>query len=241
MKKFNTSPYHTQTDGMIERFNRTLLDMIAKYSVRYGPEWDQYLPYLLFVYRTRVHESSGYTPFSLLYGREARLPSETALTSPRILAQVDIDDYKIALLDGMSTEWDMAKSKVNQAQDRYKAQYDNRASEFRYKEDRVFVQVPYEAGSGFWKISRPFHGPYRVTAVTDTGLQVVPVDDGSRTPMNVHLCRVRPCYEELPDVSWTGLHKKKAKPNQSERGQQRTETDHPYGVRFRDRSSTRAF
>ena len=59
MKKFNTSPNHTQTDGMIERFNRTLLDMIAKYSVRYGPEWDQYLPYLLFVYRTRVHESSG--------------------------------------------------------------------------------------------------------------------------------------------------------------------------------------
>ena len=83
-------------------------------------------------------------------------------------------------MDELSTEWDMAKSKVNQAQDHYKAQYDKRASEFRYKEgDRVFVQVPYEAGSGFWKFSRPFHGPYRVTAVTDTGLQVVPVDDGS--------------------------------------------------------------
>ena len=47
MKKFNTSPYHTQTDGMIERFNRTLLDMIAKYSVRYGPELGSVPPLLI--------------------------------------------------------------------------------------------------------------------------------------------------------------------------------------------------
>ena len=138
MKKFNTSPYHTQTDGMIERFNRTLLDMIAKNSVRYTVQngISTSLTYCLFI------EHEGYTPFSLLYGREARLPSETALTSPRTLAQVDIDDYKIALLDGMSTEWDMAKSKVNQAQDRYKAQYDNRASEIRYKGGRLLKLDP---------------------------------------------------------------------------------------------------
>ena len=41
---------------------------------------------------------------SLLYGREARLPSETALTSPQTSAQVDMDDYRTALLDGLSSE-----------------------------------------------------------------------------------------------------------------------------------------
>ena len=94
----------------------------------------------------------------------------------------------------------------------------------------MFVLMPHEASSGFWKYSRPLHGPHRVTTVTDTGLYVVPVDDVRKEPINVHFFRVRPCYEEIPDVSWTRPRSKRDVTN----------TAAPYGLRSHTRSSTRA-
>ena len=51
MKKLNTSAYHPQTDGLVEQFNRTLLDMLAKSAQQNGNDWDICLPFILFAYR----------------------------------------------------------------------------------------------------------------------------------------------------------------------------------------------
>ena len=67
MAKINTTAYHPQTDGLVENFNRTLCAMLAKHSREFGPEWDIYLQHLLFAYRTKPHESTGESPFFLLY------------------------------------------------------------------------------------------------------------------------------------------------------------------------------
>ena len=47
----NTTAYHTQTDGLVERFNRTLISMLAKTVERGGKNWDEHLPFVLFAYR----------------------------------------------------------------------------------------------------------------------------------------------------------------------------------------------
>ena len=44
--KVNTSAYHPQTDGLVERFNRTLIAMLAKTVQRDGRDWDEKLPYV---------------------------------------------------------------------------------------------------------------------------------------------------------------------------------------------------
>ena len=54
LKKVNTTAYHPQGDGLVERFNRTLIDMLAKTVHRTGKDWDECLPYLLFAYCTCV-------------------------------------------------------------------------------------------------------------------------------------------------------------------------------------------
>ena len=69
-----TSPYHPQTDGMVERFNATLKEMLRKSASEDGKDWDQLLPYLLFAYREVPQESTGFSPFELLYGRDVRGP-----------------------------------------------------------------------------------------------------------------------------------------------------------------------
>ena len=70
MKKVNTSGYHPQTDGLVERFNCTLSHMIAKCAQKNGSDWDKNLPFLLFAYRATIQESTRESPFYLLYGRD---------------------------------------------------------------------------------------------------------------------------------------------------------------------------
>ena len=45
-----TSPYHPQTDGLVERFNQTLKLMLRKAASEDVKDWDKLLPYLLFAY-----------------------------------------------------------------------------------------------------------------------------------------------------------------------------------------------
>ena len=69
-----TSPYHPQTDGLVERFNQTLKAMLRKCVSEKGKDWDKLVPYLLFAYREVPQESTGFSPFELLYGRDVRGP-----------------------------------------------------------------------------------------------------------------------------------------------------------------------
>lgn len=47
VKKVNTTAYHPQTDGLVERFNRTLTNMLDKRVERNGSDWDAHFPYVL--------------------------------------------------------------------------------------------------------------------------------------------------------------------------------------------------
>lgn len=69
-----TSPYHLQTDGVVERFNQTLKSMLRKVAIGEGKDWDKMIPYVLFAYREVPQSSTGFSPFELLYGREVQGP-----------------------------------------------------------------------------------------------------------------------------------------------------------------------
>ena len=61
--KVNTSGYHPQCDGLVEKFNSTLINMLAKSVDKYGHDWDSHLPYLLFAYRVAVQGGcTGFHP-----------------------------------------------------------------------------------------------------------------------------------------------------------------------------------
>ena len=83
IKKLNTSGYHPQTDGLVEKFNCTLINMISKYTDAGRVEWDQQLQLLLFAYRSTVQESTRESPFFLLYGQDPRMPTGT-MSEPSI-------------------------------------------------------------------------------------------------------------------------------------------------------------
>lgn len=72
-KKVNTTAYHPQTDGLVERFNNTLAEAISSYVSSHQLDWDVYIPAILFAYRTSPCVSTGDTPFYLLRGLSKKL------------------------------------------------------------------------------------------------------------------------------------------------------------------------
>ena len=106
--------YHPQTDGLVERLNRTLLDMLAKTVEKNGKNWDRQLPYVLFAYRASLQESTRESPFFLMYGRDPRLPSEETL-SGRVRETLYMEDYRSELASGMAEAWELARANVQKA------------------------------------------------------------------------------------------------------------------------------
>ena len=73
-----TTAFHPQTNGQVERMNHTLAPMLSMYVADNHQDWDQVLPFVVFAYNTARQETKGFSPFFLLYGREASLPSDAA-------------------------------------------------------------------------------------------------------------------------------------------------------------------
>ncbi len=68
-----STPYHPQTNDLIECFNQTLCEKLTKIAEEMTM-WDEFIDPALIAYRTIKHAITGVTPFLLVYGREAILP-----------------------------------------------------------------------------------------------------------------------------------------------------------------------
>lgn len=85
-----TTPYHPQTDGVVERFNQTLKRMLQKFVDDKGKDWDRWLPFLLFAYREVPQASTGFFPLrvALRVGRPGSLgPAQKGLRGPFQLSE----------------------------------------------------------------------------------------------------------------------------------------------------------
>ena len=195
VQKLNTSGYHPQTNGLCERFNSTLIQMLATTVERFGHDWDRHLSYVLYAYRVSVQESTR------LYGRDPTLPVLEALSCERSPYVVDLDDYKTELVAGLSSAWQIAQECITDKQKHQKSMYDRSAKEPNLEVgQRVMVHMPSEVQGKTWKFARPFHGPFRVLSLTPTNAEVRLVDEPKSQSIFVSLNRVRKCYEE----SWRG-------------------------------------
>ena len=199
IKKLNTTSYHPQCDGMVERLNRTLKAMLRKHAAQFGTQWDTYLPGLLWAYRNTVHESKGEKPSFLLFGIDCRTPSEAALLPPSSLEPVDVSDYRQQMVLSLSLARKNATECVKKAQKKYKNYYDKKATPRLYSVgDWVLVRFPAEESGKQRNLSQPWHGPYRVSAVRDPDIVVVKVYFPREGPINIHQMRVTPCPQGFP-------------------------------------------
>ena len=197
--KLNTTAYHPQCDGMVERFNRTLKTMLRKHAADYGPQWDRYLPGVLWAYRNTPHESTGEKPSYLLFGMDCRSPSQAALLPPTRGHVTNVEDYREELTLTLAQARQLAVETIQKAQRKYKRQYDKKASSLPIRVGEwVLVKFPHDETGRYRKLSRPWHGPYRVLSLTDTNATLVKVYFPEEDQLHVHLSRVKPCPISFP-------------------------------------------
>ena len=87
-----TSSYHPQSNGGVEKFNKTLLEALRSYVDARHSNWEEYLPYIEFAYNSSPNASTGFSPFRLSLGQEARTPLDTLFTGGGELSDDDDDD-----------------------------------------------------------------------------------------------------------------------------------------------------
>ena len=127
IEKTRTTPYHPQSDGMVERMNRTIQDMLAKYVAEHQRDWDVHLPMVMMAYRSSVHSSTQYTPHYLLFGHEVRLPLDVMYGREPHQPEA-ASEYARNLRSTLEEAHERAREHLKTAQRRQKDYYDRRVA-----------------------------------------------------------------------------------------------------------------
>lgn len=191
IRRINSTPYHPQTNGLVERFNRTLEIMLSMYVENRRELWDEYLSLATFAYNTSRQESTKYTPYFLVYGRQAKLPVEQAIVGGD--RAHPSDEFNENVRDSLEKSRAIAQTAIRRAQAQQKIQYDRR-------HHVVSVDnIAYRPGQYFWlkndrspgKFDPRWLGPYRLVAFKPPNATISDIrrPDRHRT---VHVDKIKP-------------------------------------------------
>jgi len=140
--KSRTTPYHAMGNGQVERFNRTLLGMLGTMEPIQKADWKTFVPSLVHAYNCTKQESTEYSPFFLMFGRQPRLPVDLLLGSADDNVDgITYEAYVDSLRDRLRFAYDLAASHVAKAQKSQKQRYDLKARSNRVViGDRVLIR-----------------------------------------------------------------------------------------------------
>jgi len=204
--KLRTTAYKPSTNGVVERFHRTLNSMLAKVVSESQRDWDERVPFVLAAYRSSPHDSTGYSPNLLFLGHDTRMPIDLLMGLPA--DQKDpghtTEDFIVEMQQRAESAYHVARERLQVAAERRKASYDIRVKEQTFKEgDWVWYWYPrrYLRKSPKWQ--KCYTGPYLIVRVIPPVNFVLQLSAKSK-PFVVHTDKLKKCYGETP-VSWLNV------------------------------------
>lgn len=230
IEKTRTTPLHPQSDGQVERFNRTLVEMLRGKIKEDQKDWDLQLPACMMAYRGAVHESTGVSPNLLMLGRELEVPLDVITEAPPD-APLLKTDYAQAVQKRLASAHDLARRHLNKAAIRQKRNYDKR-----------LAGRPFTIGDSVWlhnvrrkkgrnaKLDCPWEGPYLVISVLSDVVYRIQKSRKAK-PKVVHSDRLKP-YLGPPLERWIPKRQTQLS-NPREKGREASDVDSPVCVEDR--------
>ena len=147
--KTGTAPYHPESDGMVERFNRTCLMMLSMFVNDRRDNWSELLPFVMHAYHTSVHESTGYSPFRLMMGEECSLPQDVSTDELRTNLEHDVAPHPFAtwVRDALEVAYDHVRHSLHRTAARRKRLYNVKAVNCKFPVGSWIVRLLSSGGS----------------------------------------------------------------------------------------------
>lgn len=206
IEKTRTTPYNPKSDGLIERFNRTLITIVsmAIEPTRRQRDWDEKLPLALFAYRSSPQESTGETPNMLMLGREVHLPIDLSADLCKDDRELDrgLDtDYAENLRNKMRLAHERARENTSESSRRQKKVYDRKAHAHELTVGQFVWCYNSARTKGLSpKLQRRWKGPFLIIhRLSDVVYRIQAKNRGKK--MVVHADRLKPYLGE-PLASW---------------------------------------
>ncbi len=180
ISKSRTTPYHPMGNGMTERFNRTLLNMLATLTESEKLNWKTKINVMTHAYNVTQHESTGYTPYQLMFGREPIIALDVILKDchdPESDRCKNYTQYIEDLRKNLNHAYSTASQIAQKSRERQKQNYDLKARSAHLEPgDRVLVRKT--ALKGKSKLAPKYENrPYQVLDQPNADIPVYTVQD----------------------------------------------------------------
>ncbi|KAK7087136.1 hypothetical protein V1264_021225 [Littorina saxatilis] len=195
IRHLTTTPYHPMCNGLVEKFNATLKSTLKKLCSEQPRQWHRYINALLFAYREVPQESTGFSPFELMYGRTVRGPMQIL----KELWTKDVDtpevknsyQYVFELREKLEETLEIARENLRKSQDSGKHYYDRKAVNRKFTPgNKVLILLPTDHN----KLLMQWKGPYEVEAVV--GINDYKVNVGKKS--KIYHANLLKLYVERP-------------------------------------------
>ena len=166
VKPIFTSPYHPMMNGKLERQHSTLKAILRKLCEKKPRDWERYLIPTLFAMRELPSDTTGFSPFELLYGRQVRGPISILHD---LWAEPNLDDekrssyqYVIELRDRLEEASDLAQETAKMKASSYKSYFDKKTSKRSFKINDEVLLLQHDSSN---KLLMRWKGPFKIVEV----------------------------------------------------------------------------
>lgn len=197
LKQLTSSVYHPICNGLVEKWNGTLKQILKRLCAEKPKDWDRYLSAVLFAYREVPQESLGFSPFEMLYGRTVRGPMMIlkelwSKTVPEDEIKTTYQ-YVCDLRERMEDTCKIAQEELQKNALKYKQHYDKKSrSRTLGIGSKVLILLPTDNN----KLLMHWKGPFSVKEVCGQNDYRIEVNDKVKT---YHINMLKEYVEREPE------------------------------------------
>lgn len=163
IKHITTSLYRPQSNGALERSHSTLKDYLKHFVNQTQDNWDLFVHTAMFSYNTLIHTTTQFTPYELVFGHKALIPSKVT-QNPEFL--YTYDSYHKQLQLKLNRSYQIARENIEKSKEKSKTNYDKKINNFDFSVgDEVYVLDKSSKPGMSKKLSPNYKGPYKIMKV----------------------------------------------------------------------------